>query len=239
MSQTFDYETIRPGYYDEIFHRNNGIQSKWHHLKFACVRSRMGEYRRHLDIGCGPGTFIGTLENERLSIGADVAKAQIAYAQARYTRENHRFVLIEPGSSLPFENNFFDVVTLIEVIEHLTAEENRLVMQEVRRVLRPGGRVLVTTPNYASLWPVMEFVVNRVSPISYQEQHVMHFTRIRLQNFLNECGYFEPSVQAFQFMAPFTALMGWSFADYVQKFEKNWIGSRLGMLLIGQGVKED
>ena len=74
------YDSIEWGYYDRVFRRCAGIQSKWHHLKFARIRSEMSNYDTHLDIGCGPGTFIGTLKSSALSVGVDIAENQIAYA---------------------------------------------------------------------------------------------------------------------------------------------------------------
>ena len=59
---TFDYDQIQSGHYDEVFHRHQGIQSCWHHLKFQQVKDALGACARHLDIGCGPGTLIGLLD---------------------------------------------------------------------------------------------------------------------------------------------------------------------------------
>ena len=41
-SEDFDYNSIEAGYYDRVFHKRAGIQSKWHHLKFAPIRDRIG-----------------------------------------------------------------------------------------------------------------------------------------------------------------------------------------------------
>ena len=60
MTDTYDYDAIDVGYYDAVFHRNQGMQSKWHQLKFDRIRRELGQPQKHLDIACGPGTFIGT-----------------------------------------------------------------------------------------------------------------------------------------------------------------------------------
>ena len=65
---TFDYEEIPPGYYDEAFRRGRGAQSKWHHLKFRRVAEEIAGRRRLLDVGCGPGTFIGHMATAQESV---------------------------------------------------------------------------------------------------------------------------------------------------------------------------
>ena len=53
------------GYYDIIFERKKGIQSAWHHIKFNYIKSKITKTNIHLDIGCGPGTFLGILKKKK------------------------------------------------------------------------------------------------------------------------------------------------------------------------------
>lgn len=46
------YDAIPTGYYDAVFHRRRGVQSKWHHLKFERLRRAVAGCTDHLDIGC-------------------------------------------------------------------------------------------------------------------------------------------------------------------------------------------
>ena len=62
------------------------------------------------------------------------------------------------GNPFPFATNLFDCILLSEVIEHL--EVPQISIREAARVLCPGGRLLITTPNYRSFWPVMEWAVD-------------------------------------------------------------------------------
>ncbi len=68
------------------------------------------------------------------------------------------------------------MVTLIEVIEHLNTDEIRRLLKDVVDVTSPDGRLILTTPNYFSLWPVLEALVNRLSDVRYEEQHLTRFT---------------------------------------------------------------
>ncbi len=235
-SSDFDYESIPVGYYDEIFHRGRGIQSKWHHLKFARIRHRMRQPEQHLDIGCGPGTFIGTLSGPGISVGVDISQVQLAYAEQHYAGPDRRFVAIEPGM-LPFGDATFDCVTLVELIEHLTPEDTQTTLTEAYRVLRPGGQLLVSTPNYRSLWPAIEGLLNRLGNVDYSDQHINRFNRSRLASVLTECGFQSVSVRAYQLAAPFVAALGWRVADTVARLEPEWLTSRAGLLLLAECSK--
>ncbi|MEZ5824624.1 MAG: hypothetical protein R3C97_07755, partial [Geminicoccaceae bacterium] len=66
-------DRVPQGYYDRAMNAR-GIQSTWHRQKFERVREAMGKFERHLDIACGPGTFLSMLGGER-SVGVDLATA--------------------------------------------------------------------------------------------------------------------------------------------------------------------
>ena len=232
----FNYASIQAGYYDEVFHRRKGPQSKWHHLKFAHVASLMKGARSHLDIGCGPGTFIGLLPPGVKSTGIDIAEDQIAFAGSRYGTDGRRFVRIDSLQRLPFEDGCFDVVTAVEFIEHLSTADTSAMLKECLRVLRPGGRIILTTPNYASLWPALEFVLNRVSPVSYEDQHISQYMPSKASAMLKEVGFSGVEAAAFLFTAPFWAVLNWGFSDRVNAMESG-LARHCGFLLFAQGVK--
>jgi 2-polyprenyl-3-methyl-5-hydroxy-6-metoxy-1,4-benzoquinol methylase len=233
----FDYDSIRVGYYDQVFRRYKGAQSKWHHQKFTFVRERLGEYSNHLDIGCGPGTFLGMLDSEKVSVGVDISKPQVEYAKKAYGTATKTFQAIEPHQPLPFNNTQFDCVTLIELIEHLPLAETLVLLAQVRRVLKPGGRVILTTPNFGSLWPLIEKGVDAFSGLSYKDQHVEQFTRKYLRNVLTQAGFLGVKVGSFQWTAPFWAAINWKLSDAVNDFEHKTFGDHGGLLLIGEAKR--
>ena len=73
--------SVVDGYYDIIFERKKGVQSAWHHVKFNYIKSKITKTNIHLDIGCGPGTFLGILKKK--SIGIDIAQSQIKYEKEK------------------------------------------------------------------------------------------------------------------------------------------------------------
>lgn len=236
-SATYDYDAIGPGYYDEVFRRGTGIQSKWHHLKFTHVRRQLPpDCKRLLDIGCGPGTFIGTLPDTIDATGTDLATAQIDYANASYGTASHRFLCVSAGP-MPFEANTFDAVTLVELIEHLDLPVIEGLLAEGLRVLKPGGKLILTTPNYASFWPLLEKVVNAKAPVTYEDQHITFFKPGRLRALLTGLGFARVRVSTFQGAAPFSAALSWKLADRLQNVENPLLRPALGFLLLGEAYK--
>ncbi|MCW2966786.1 MAG: methyltransferase family protein, partial [Solirubrobacteraceae bacterium] len=71
-AEPFDYEGIPAGYYDRVFRRRRGMQSKWHHLKFRRVARELEGHHRVLDIGCGPGTLAGNFPDHEW-VGTDLS----------------------------------------------------------------------------------------------------------------------------------------------------------------------
>jgi len=236
ISMSFDYESIEPGHYDRVFNSNRGIQSKWHHLKFQTVKNALGLCGRHLDIGCGPGTLVGLLDGTGELIGIDVSKHQTDYAQARYGDSQRQFQCSKV-ERLPFDDNHFDSVSLVELVEHIPEGQIQDLLREVRRVLKPGGKVVLTTPNYRSLWPLLEWLVNRLGPVSYEDQHITRFNRRRLRDTMEQAGFHDIAVVGFQLLAPFVAAVGWRFADVVSALEPAPLADRFGFLLLAKGIR--
>ena len=235
-SADYDYDSIPVGYYDDIYRLNTGMQSKWHHLKFRKVFSEFPNSCKHLDVACGPGTFVGNLPPTIMSIGVDIANAQITYAKSKYSQSNVDFKLMSPGN-LPFDDASFDIITSIELIEHISPEETKILLKECLRVLKPRGKLIITTPNYGAFWPILETVLNRVSKLSYKEQHITKYKKYRLKQTLSEAGFNNVNVKSFMFSAPFTAALNWRIADIIDSIEPDFIVNNLGHLLLGVATK--
>ncbi|MBV9944200.1 MAG: class I SAM-dependent methyltransferase [Solirubrobacterales bacterium] len=232
----FDYGTIPGGYYDAIYQRCRGIQSKWHHLKFTRVVEEMEGRHCHLDVGCGPGTLIGLLNDRFVSTGIDICDAEIDYARRVYASESKRFAAVS-ARALSDECRDYDVATVVEVVEHLAPAELDDVLRATIERLRPGGKLVVTTPNFRSAWPLVQILVNRFGELNYTPQHINRFEPRRLRQLLQELGLEDVRVHPFLALAPFTAALGWRLADKLVRFERGWFERRVGLLLLGTGIK--
>lgn len=114
------------------------------------VLRRLSELARQgpgalLDLGAGDGRYLGLfaslLEERALLVGCEISFRRAQRIKAKGFR-----VLVAQAEALPFKDGAFDLVTLIEVIEHTQSPGHSL--DEVRRVLRRGGQFALTTPNY-------------------------------------------------------------------------------------------
>ena len=231
MRSSFDYDEIPTAYYDDVYRRHTGIQSKWHHMKFDFLQQLLKPSNFHLDIACGSGTFLGSLRNTKSThVGIDISLPQISEAQYRYGERN-KFFLQSDAAQLPFPTDCFDIVTVVELIEHLPISLVKKTLDEVFRILRPGGSLILSTPNYRSLIWVIEPMIGWFGEVSYKDQHITKFTKARLQQTLQGVGFQEISIQGFMFFAPFSAFLGWKVPDYIAQLEPNLLRDRFGLLL--------
>lgn len=99
-----------------------------------------------LDVGCGAGNMIHHLARLGRVQGIEVDARPVRIAQAR----GYDVRLGDATQKIPFPDVSFDLVTALDVIEHVDADEK--ILQEARRVLRPGGHLLITTPAFQWLW---------------------------------------------------------------------------------------
>lgn len=97
---------------------------------------------RLLDVGCGDARFAADAARAADTIGVDVSRRALGFACALVP--SAAFVAAG-GASLPFASESFDIVTLLDVIEHVSDADEQCVIAEARRVLRPGGRLVVST----------------------------------------------------------------------------------------------
>ena len=149
----------------------------------AFVRA-LGEVGPALDLGCGDGRLSTELRASELVL-AEVS--QVALERAGRRLPDADAVLLEPDAPLPFEDSRFDLVLCAETLEHV--RDVQLLLSEARRVLRPGGRLAVTTPAHwrgtglAVLLRGFEAVFDPLSP------HLRFFSRRSLRRLLEEMGF--------------------------------------------------
>lgn len=185
----YDYTRIPDGHYDRVMRQGNGIRRLWHLSKFERVLAQLPRRRGQslLDVGCFAGTFLSLACPERFSrqLGVDVLPAQIDYANRNYGAPHREFRYLKSITALSGVDEQFDCITLIEVIEHLTAAEIEALFTHLGRLLRKGGQLVVTTPNYASTWPLLEFLLNRFGDVNYAEQHITRLTYFNFERKLS------------------------------------------------------
>jgi 2-polyprenyl-3-methyl-5-hydroxy-6-metoxy-1,4-benzoquinol methylase len=179
LNTRFDYNDIPEGYYQNIIDSGSPMRRAWHLQEFERIISYLPETPNQsiLDIGCFAGTLLSLLPEERFKtqLGVDILEKQIEFANRRFGTPYRSFRYIRNIADLASITQTFDCITVTQVIEHLEPEEIRELFRQVKSKLNPRGVLAVSTPNYASFWPVLEFIVNHLSDINYTEQHITKF----------------------------------------------------------------
>jgi ubiquinone/menaquinone biosynthesis C-methylase UbiE len=166
-------------YYEELWERlPQDLTPPHFDLRRRFLREHVRPGDHALDLGCGDGRFTGLLAAAGAQpVGADVAEA--ALCRARATHPEIEFVLAPVSGALPLQDSAFDVVWASEVIEHVADTARWL--SEVRRVLRPGGRLLLTTPNHPRLAILIGGLERYAEPLS---DHLHLYTQKSLRRLL-------------------------------------------------------
>lgn len=136
--------------------------------------------RRVLDIGCGSSRILRDLPG---AVGVD-----ISFGKLRYMRRYGLPLVHGTIFSLPFRDGSFDVIVCSEVIEHIPAGPEPF--QEMARVHRPGGILVLGTPDYSTRsWRIFEELYRRLAPGGYADEHITHYTQASLVPLVTDLGY--------------------------------------------------
>ena len=178
-------------YYEELWRRlPPAVALPDFELRLRFLMSEVRAEDRALDVGCGSGEFTARLARVVASVvGVDVAEEALSRARARCPGLDFRLVPVD--GPLPLEDNSFDLAWASEVIEHVADTARWL--SEVRRVLAPGGRLLVTTPSHGRLRLALGGIARYSDPLG---DHLHLYTRASLGSLLREFGFGEVSVRA-------------------------------------------
>jgi SAM-dependent methyltransferase len=153
--------------------------------------ARPGE--RVLDLGCGAGRFVAALREAGCDpIGVEIAEA--ALERAREVAPGADLRRLGDDGSVPLEHGSVDLVWCSEVLEHVA--DGLYLLQEARRVLRPGGRILVTVPFHGRMKSLAIAVARFDAHFDPLGQHLRFYTRASLASSLLAAGFVAPSVRA-------------------------------------------
>ncbi len=171
-------------YYDDLWERlPDELEAPDWELRSRFLLSEARDRDRVLDLGCGDGRFTAALAPRVASVvGAEVSEAALRRAARRHP--SVAFELVPLDGPLPFDDRAFDLVWSSEVIEHVADTARWL--SEVRRVLAPAGRLLLTTPNHGRLRLAIGGIERYSEPLG---DHLHLYSRRSLQQLLREFGF--------------------------------------------------
>jgi dolichol-phosphate mannosyltransferase len=160
--------------YDErAFYSRIPLQRYWQRRRHRIITSLARAAGRTLDVGCGSSVILQSLNN---AIGLDEAAIKL-----RYMRQYGVPLVQGSVAALPFVDESFDCVVCSQVIQHVPADP--AVFNELTRVLRPGGLLIVGTPDYATLgWWIIEPLYGAFAPGGYKHRHITQYTQASLRD---------------------------------------------------------
>jgi SAM-dependent methyltransferase len=130
--------------YSAYYHEANLRIPEWVEQRLEKVAGAFESYRRTgnwLDVGCGAGALMRAARNR----GWNAVGTEVAETAAEAVRAQSFEVHVGELTGLPLEDGSFDVVSLVEVVEHV--EDPRSLVADAARLIRPGGAMYVTTPH--------------------------------------------------------------------------------------------
>jgi SAM-dependent methyltransferase len=174
--------SIQAGDYDARAHDSViPLQRYWQRSRYRHVTDLIRGHGAVLDVGCGSSRIIAALPAG--SVAMDILPNKLRYAR----RFSHRLVRAS-GFHLPFADASFPCVLCSQVIEHVPMGSP--ILSELDRVLAPGGRLVLGTPDYDRWeWVVTEKAYGFFKPGGYADEHIAHYTREGLIRHFTARGY--------------------------------------------------
>ncbi len=157
------------------------LQRYWQRQRYKHVTEFIAGEGPVLDVGCGSSRIIAALPPRSLAM-------DILLRKLRYARKFHRFVVQASGFTIPVRDESFPCVLCSQVIEHVPKESP--IINELCRVLRPGGRLVLGTPDYSKWqWVWIEKAYGIAAPGGYADEHIAHYTFDELVKYFTARGF--------------------------------------------------
>ena len=159
------------------YHNGTPIQKWWKQSITKAVWTLLPEASKVLDIGCGSSQTLSKYKG----VGIDINKEKVEFMNSHSSNDGQRTYFLGDARSLPFEDNSFDAVLCIEVIEHLQIPAD--IMIEIARVTKPNGKIVLATPDYSK---PPAYLIDIMTP--YGGYHTYRFSRRTLEKLCKSSG---------------------------------------------------
>jgi 2-polyprenyl-3-methyl-5-hydroxy-6-metoxy-1,4-benzoquinol methylase len=241
--RTGDIVKVPGDYQYRAYQKGHPVQRFWHWAKYdtAITLAQVKPEQTMLDIGCGSGvlSYLVAKHHPRvLVIGIDANPQAIAFCNATYHLPNLKFKkgLVD---TLKIKKQSIDTIFFLEVVEHIYPKQAKIVMRQFHKILKKSGEIIVSTPNYHSLWPLIELFLDRFKlvPTLDREQHVTKYDSQSLINLGKETGFRIKSQKSVNLLAPFVNIISNKAAKTIHRWETAR-DDNFGNLLVYSFMKE-
>jgi|SRR6202162_2919425 len=145
---------------------------------------------RVLDYGCGPGHLLSHFLKRTIleCYGVDSSKESVLKTKNRLgNHANFKEAVAINSWSAPYPDGFFDVITLVETVEHLSNDAAAAVLGEIKRLIKPGGIIMITTP-FAENLEVDSIYCPFCNSEFHKWQHMRSFSKESLASLITGLG---------------------------------------------------
>lgn len=172
-----DFELRKHDHFNDPVERKNKIRDRHFEIE---TTNKFTNCARILDIGCGTGFYFeGLIGNHELH-GIELSQKAVAYTRKRFNALIHECDI----DDAIFKEDYFDVINMTYVIEHLLDPVQ--IMKNIYKWLRPGGLLLVSSPNWSA---IVSRIYREFFRLNDPCQHINIFERKSLDDFLSKSGF--------------------------------------------------
>jgi len=221
---------IAGGYQLDALLRGWAPQRAWHRARLDLVAHVLPPRNGSLILDAAAGSGIVTWRFP----DSHIVSADMRVSACRFVRTHTPNARAAAGElcALPFQSASFSQIYFLEAVEHLSEDDGRSALAELRRVARPGARCLVTTPNYHSLWVVIERALDalRLTPPMSNAQHQSRYDAGSLADIAQAAGWRVVRSGSFNLAAPMIGMLSARAGAWATGREARRLG-RAGTLL--------
>lgn len=159
----------------------NPLQRYWQQKRHRIIMKFLGEQKKGaiLDLGCGTSLIIQQLPH---AVATDVL-----FNKLRFLKRTNSKRILSSTFAIPCKGRVFDAIISSQVIEHIPSKKELFI--EFKRVLRPGGTLILGTPDYdKAAWNAIEWIYKKF-PTTYGHEHITHYTQKSLAALLEQFGF--------------------------------------------------
>lgn len=213
LEKNRDTVFISGDYQKRAITSGNPLQRAWHKARLGALRHALELSPNDVlaDIGCGSGISIEQIApHVRRVYGVDSNESVVQFGRRHF--ENQKNVQIVHGtlSNTSIEPSSLTKIVCTEVLEHVYDNQVPEILAHWKSLLTPQGQIFLTVPNNLSIWPVLEWCVDRLAlvPKLAGDQHVSKWDAFKMKRTLLGAGFTNVRTGSFNLVSPAAYVTG-------------------------------